>query len=319
MFNVNKSIIFNGKLCAPMARTKEVRQNKKMASSKLVLKKFDLESLKPDRSILCLGRTGCGKTTLVYHLASLLSKNNVTFGLAITPSIDTQMMFRKFLPRCLVRGDFCEGVLQALLDHQKSVFERTGTLNKVAIFLDDLGYNKSIFKTNVIREIFMNGRHLGITLIIAMQYMMDVTPDIRCNTGYIFAFADQVRKNRQRLWENYFGMFPTFGGFDKAFHMATQNYECLVMDNTSNQQGQLADTVFYFKASLNLPKFKLCAPHFQKLAKLSSKHRSKSQVSPLDRGPTHDTKVITEVTKEAPRKSRRKKAHPSVEPFHVDV
>lgn len=282
-----------------------------------MVKRFDPDTFKPNRAIMCLGKTGSGKSTLVNHLAYILSKH-VTFAIAMTPSIDTQEMFRKFLPKCLVRSEFCEAVLQALLDHQKECLERGCAINNVAVFLDDLGYDKTIFKTKVVRQLFMNGRHLGITLVFAMQYMMDVGPDIRGNTGYIFAFADQVRENRQRLWKNYFGMFSTFAGFDKTFAKCTENFECLVMDNT-NQQNQVDSTVFYFKARMDLPKFKLVSPQFQKLAKLSSKRRGKAEVSPLERAHDQGTKGITEVTKEAPRKQRRKKAHPSVAPYHVDV
>jgi len=288
-----------------------------MASSKLMVQRFDLGTFKPDRAILCLGQTGSGKTTLIHHIAYELRKH-ITFALAMTPSIDTQEMFRKFLPRALVRREFNESVLQALLDHQKERLERTGVINKIAVFLDDMNYDKSIFKTKVIRELFMNGRHLGVTLVFSMQYMMDVGPDIRGNTGYIFAFADRIRKNRQRLWENYFGMFTTFAGFDKTFHKCTENYECLVMDNT-NRNNQLGETVFYFKASLELPKFKLVAPQFQKLAKLGTKRRGKTEVSPLERAQDMGSKGITEVVKEVPRKTRSKKAQPSVSPFHVDA
>jgi GTPase SAR1 family protein len=295
------------------------KQKKKMASSKFMVKRFDLGSFKPDRAILCLGQTGSGKTTLIQHIAhQLFLSKRITFGIAMTPSIDTQEMFRKFLPRCLVRREFNEAVLQALLDHQKDCLERTGVIHKVVVFLDDMNYDKSIFKTKVIRELFMNGRHLGITLVFSMQYMMDVGPDIRGNTGYIFAFADRIRKNRQKLWENYFGMFSTFSGFDKTFHKCTENYECLVMDNT-NRNNQLADTVFYFKASLDIPKFKLVSSQFQKLAKYSAKRHGKVDVSPLERAQDVNSKGITEVTKEVPRKQRRKKIPPSVTPFHVDV
>jgi len=62
---------------------------------------------------------------------------------------------------------------------------------------------------------------------------MDMTPMIRTNVDYVFALRDNVRQNRENLYKAFFGVFPSFDTFCQVMDSCTENYECLVLDNTS--------------------------------------------------------------------------------------
>lgn len=105
----------------------------------------------------------------------------------------------------------------------------------------------------------MNGRHWDLFVLITIQYIMDMTTEIRTNTDYIFALKDNIVKNRERLFTEYFGNFPSFAVFDALFLEVTQDYRCLVLDNTKPST-QIEDTVFWYVASpLTALKAKPCA------------------------------------------------------------
>jgi len=106
------------------------------------------------------------------------------------------------------------------------------------------------------RELFMNGRHWDLFVLLSMQYIMDVTPEIRSNTDYLFALKDGNKKNRMKLYEEYFGMFASFAIFDSLFCSVTQDYRCLVLDNTVPTTN-VEECVFWYKAEKERPTFKL--------------------------------------------------------------
>ena len=55
-------------------------------------------------------------------------------------------------------------------------------------------------------------------------------------------------------------MFPTFEIFCQVMNQCTENYECLVINNTV-RSNKLEDCVFWYKAT-DHPPFKLGAPEF---------------------------------------------------------
>ena len=55
-------------------------------------------------------------------------------------------------------------------------------------------------------------------------------------------------------------MFPTFEVFCQVMDQCTENYECLVIDNTT-KSNKLEDTVFWYKADTHND-FKICLQHY---------------------------------------------------------
>ena len=89
---------------------------------------------------------------------------------------------------------------------------------------------------------------------------MDLSPDLRANVDYVFVLRENVIQNRERLYKAFFGVFPTFDMFCQVMNACTENYECLVLNN-SVRSNKLEDCVFWYKAT-DHPPFKLGAPEF---------------------------------------------------------
>jgi hypothetical protein len=79
-----------------------------------------------------------------------------------------------------------------------------------------------------------------------MQYCMDLPPDLRANIDFVFLLRENIVANQMKLWKNFFGIFPTFQSFQETFMACTENYECLVLDNTS-KSNKIEDCVFWYK------------------------------------------------------------------------
>ena len=97
-------------------------------------------------------------------------------------------------------------------------------------------------------SIMNEGRHRHINYILSMQYSLGILPEYRSQFNFIFLLAEDIRMNRKKLYEHYAGMFPSFELFESVFLQMTQNYGCMVIDNSSRSI-DLKERIFYFKAS----------------------------------------------------------------------
>jgi hypothetical protein len=139
-------------------------------------------------------------------------------------------------------------------------------------------YDKRALKNDAIRNLFMNGRHYNLFFINAMQYVMDMEPSLRANVDYVFALRDTARNTREKLWKNFFGIFPTYDQFSEAFDACTQNYECMVIDNRATKSSKIEDCVYWYKADTNVPEFVLGNRNFWKLDSMFATNEKKSLI-----------------------------------------
>ena len=76
------------------------------------------------------------------------------------------------------------------------------------------------------------------------------------NVDYVFLLREPVIQNRVKLYKNFFGIFPTFDEFQEVMNACTENYDCLVLDNTA-KSNKIEDVVFWYKAKHPIKKFKI--------------------------------------------------------------
>ncbi len=110
------------------------------------------------------------------------------------------------------------------------------------------------------KELFFNARHMSLTLYCCLQYSVLLPPALRSNVDYMYALRDTNVENRKKLYMAYFGHLPNLKSFEHIFHSCTQNYDCLVCDNTNSAMAELTNTLFWYRAQAELPAFKLCDP-----------------------------------------------------------
>jgi len=113
---------------------------------------------------------------------------------------------------------------------------------------EDCLYDNKLIKDKSIRGIFFNGRHWRILFLLTMQFCLSVPPDLRSNVDYVFVCRENIIQNREKIYKAFFGIFPTFQGFCECMNQCTENFECLVLDNTV-QSNRIEDCVFWYKAT----------------------------------------------------------------------
>jgi hypothetical protein len=97
----------------------------------------------------------------------------------MTPTEESANMFEECMPKSCVYNQYSLDTMKGIIDHQRRVGRRKQQQQHLLIVLDDMMFDKKVLKSMEMRDVFMNGRHLKITFINAMQYVMDMGPDLR--------------------------------------------------------------------------------------------------------------------------------------------
>ena len=194
-----------------------------------------------------IGKRGTGKSTLVADI--LYHMRKIEAGVAISATEDGNAYYSSYIPEILIHSEYKPEIIQGVITRQKKVIsaEKKNTDLDVFVLLDDCMYDKKMIRDTNIRGIFMNGRHWRITFMLTMQYCMDLPPDLRANIDYIFILRENIIQNQEKIYKNFFGIFPHFSVFQDVLNSCTEGYDCLVLDNTS-KSNNIQDCVFWYRA-----------------------------------------------------------------------
>jgi hypothetical protein len=242
------------------------------------LKKFKPDNMADDKVCVFIGKRGTGKSTLVTDI--LYHKKHLPAGIVMSATEEGNHHYKQYVPDLFIYGDYDKEAIERVLARQKKIISAKKENAGSFILLDDCMYDRKFMKDSCIRQCFMNGRHWKIFFMLTMQYCMDLTPDLRANVDYVFILRENVLQNREKLYKSFFGVFPTFNMFNQVMNACTENYECLVLDNTS-KSNKLEDCVFWYKAKLR-KNFRIGSDHLWNFHKrnYNTRHNNTTTVDP---------------------------------------
>ena len=202
-----------------------------------------------------IGKRGTGKSTLVADI--LYHSRKIPVGVAISATEDGNEFYASHIPDIFIHSEYKPEIIQQVVNRQRKVVckDKKNIDNDVFVLLDDCMYDRKMIRDPNIRGIFMNGRHWRITFMITMQYCMDLPPDLRANIDYVFILRENIIQNQEKIYKNFFGIFPHVDTFKEVMNACTEGYDCLVLDNTS-RSNKISDCVFWYRAKPNR-KFKI--------------------------------------------------------------
>ena len=245
---------------------------------KLELRKFDISKLRDDSVVLYIGPRNSGKSTNLFD--TLRYHTSIPIGVVISGTEGANHSFERVVPKMLIYEDYDSSIVEKFLDRQKKIMDQVNLENKkygrtdidprAFLILDDCMYDNHWVHEKSIKYIFLNGRHLKIFLLLTMQYCMGIPPALRANVDYIFINRNNMIKEREKIYHQYAGMFPSFEVFNTVMTQTTENYECLVIDKKS-QSNKLEDQVFWYKADPSI-NYKMCS---QELWNMQDMHDEK--------------------------------------------
>lgn len=231
----------------------------------LNLRKFDPRTMEKRRAdpksgpptVVIIGKRHTGKSIVVADL--LYHFRKVPTGLIMSGTEAGCEFFGKMFPASFIYEDYDPEKVSQVITQQKKITKMKTSENvdkSTLLLLEDCMYDKKALKSKDIRGIFMNGRHWKILFILTMQYCMDILPELRSNIDYVFVMRENFQNIRKKLYENFFGILPTFEMFNDVMDIVTDNFGCLVLDNTS-RSNKLEDCLFWYKAKFPIRDVKI--------------------------------------------------------------
>ncbi len=241
-----------------------IHNNKTKPVVNIKLKRFDMSSIAKDAVIALLGKRRTGKSTLVKDI--LYNMRDMPIGTVICPTEQMNRFFNRIIPSVFIHYDYNSSIVEKFIERQTRAvkiynrdIERFGNSQidpRAFIILDDCMYDNSWINEKGIKFLFMNGRHIKSLFMFTLQYPLGVPPLLRTNIDYTFILKEPLLANRKRIYESYAGVFPSFDIFCEFMNQCTNDFECLVINN-SGASGAIEDCVFWYKADPNIPPFRL--------------------------------------------------------------
>jgi hypothetical protein len=253
--------------------------------------RFDMKKIPQDAVCVFIGRRRTGKSTLVRDL--LFHHQDMPLGTVISGTEESNGAYGKMIPPLFIHGEYSPVILANFCKRQKLVMSRImaekaqyGESYRSRIdprsfmILDDCMYDDSWTHDKNIRYLFMNGRWLKVFFLITMQYPLGIQPALRTNVDFVFILREPYMTNRKRIFDNYGSAFPSFEFFCQTMDQCTQNYECLVIDNTA-QSNKLEDCIFWYRAEIH-PDFRIGAPEFWQHSAAHYRDKDEDQINQYD-------------------------------------
>jgi hypothetical protein len=212
----------------------------------LKIKKFNPHILKNKTvKILIIGKCKSGKSTLITHLIDYI---DVPFTI-----VEPTLSGRDFYNNCKILNEDDPIIINELLkdlitkQHTKMRESQLGSESTIGLVLDNYCWYKE--SNESVRTLFCNGRCYRMSLIIGTQDC-GISSYENSNIDYIFCFRDDNINNQKRLYRH-FHCFNNFSHFQQIFNQLTENYNCIIIDNTIiNPNIKIEDIIFYYKVNL---------------------------------------------------------------------
>jgi hypothetical protein len=222
------------------------------------VKKFDISKMKSDAVIVLLGKRRTGKSYLVRDLL-YNKRHDVPIGTVISRTDHMGHFYDQFIPPLLIHKRYTAELLKKVLKRQQMAIEEQWNKKNAFLLMDDCLADAKDWKNDeMIKEIFFNGRWYKLLLILTMQSPMGIPPDFRTNIDYTFILKNNNAADREKIYKNYAGIFETKEMFNKVLDACTEDYNALVIDNTTHSNN-ISDQVFFYKAESH-ENFKMCSP-----------------------------------------------------------
>jgi len=229
--------------------------------NQIKLNKFDPTILEKKRSTgnapscAIIGKRSTGKSVLVQDILYHFTELPMVLCMFGTEGHDN--FYSKYINDNWIYPGYNSNVVSDLINIQKKIlwdYFNNGQYSYdhpkigIGILMDTIVYDTNMMSDPGIRDIFLYGRRLNITSIITFHYALRLSPQFRTNLDYVFVFRDDKQYNIKILYEYFFGCFDTFDDFKKVFYEYTNDYGCLVLDNTARST-KIEDQVFWYKAT----------------------------------------------------------------------
>ncbi len=249
---------------------------------------FDYSKMGPNALSIFLGKRDSGKTTWARYKSQLSQHARRGAFIVIAGSEKVKAAWSEIVPAMFVRDPSLE-LLNQLKKQQNDLIAKYLKLGKpfppelhLTIIMDDVGTAKWFMRSKEIMEFSSNGRQWETDIVICLQYLKMIPPEVRENIDYIFLLSTGNTSTMKILVEEYVSC-ATVKLLSKIIEVVTQDYGALVISNCKNTRSIL-DTCFHSRVPTEYleDKTMLGGPEFLKFASKYNKDPNKPEINTIN-------------------------------------
>ena len=234
------------------------------------IREFPLHKMPWTSKIVIIGKPSTGKSTLIKDIIATYA-DKFPVARIFSGSEETNHFYEDLFPSIFIETEYEDEKLEDFEKRQKlAMRDKKYNVNpnmnpNALLILDDCSDDPKLLNRPIVQRAYKNGRHWSMMFIMALQYGLDIRPNIRSNIDYIFIFRENNQNSLKKIWENYGGIVGSFNDFCDVMNQITGDYTALVINNRT-QSNSPEDCVFFYKARypININKQDICCKEYHK-------------------------------------------------------
>lgn len=246
------------------------------------------DTLPNDGLFVVVGKRRQGKTTMTEHLLNVMSGHDDGIFIVMASSEKVKSEWSKRVHGLYVVDPSIEYLIR-LRDKQNELIGKHERQRKpfpsalqVTLVLDDMGSNKDVLRSSIVAWLASNGRQVNLRLFILVQFLTQLTNDVRAQADILVVLATANKTTLSRLHTEYAG-HSDLRIFRSVLGGVTDNRGALIIDNRINATS-LSDHCFYMSSPYPVEVKPLGNPGMRRFADMHYmvlKDSSNRQVSTL--------------------------------------
>ena len=207
----------------------------------LTLQEFDFGKMASNSTCAIIGKRRSGKTTWLRFIATKIARiMEIDRFLAVAGNKDNACEWKEIFPCLFVHEkETAIETLKAIRDYQdkkvskyRQRHEAIPRKYRLLLVIDDMASSMKFMKHELVKDIFSNGRHYGLTILMSLQYLHQLETTNRSQLDYVLLLHNRNEKTLKKIHEEY--VHGDFRTFKHVMAAATENRGCLFIDNVSS-------------------------------------------------------------------------------------
>jgi len=204
------------------------------------IKPLKFSTLEPHKTIVIFGRRHTGKSTIIHYLLYKKSPK-IRIPIVFSNTACHSGEYDGRVPTIYIHQKYSESAVREIfrfqnemIDNYKGRNKKTLNIlkNESVIVMDDVTSDNDLWKKNKsFKEVFYEGRHTYVSLIITVHDYIKLPSDLRSNVDYVIITGENRTKRidnfRDDYWDDRFGDKKKF---KHIFDWATKGHKALFID-----------------------------------------------------------------------------------------
>lgn len=119
---------------------------------------------------------------------------------------------------------------------------------QMLVILDDLVFlGDLVFYDDLIKQIWMNGCHDWITVMVTLHSPDAGGPIVRDRSDWVVTWYDPSETSQKRFYKNWTSHFPSFRAFKEIYKETSSGQKCMVACKSGGGGRDIEDNIFFWK------------------------------------------------------------------------